>query len=114
MDLIKSTMEFLSPFILALSGKYGAVAMVLAYAAALAAVVSVLIEILEGIVLFTASKKDDEAAARIKAGWAKVLPFIELLPHVNLPIAPWVSKALTLAQKALAVLKNFIPGSKAA
>ena len=68
-------------------------------------VVSLLIEILEFAVALTPSKKDDEVVIKVRARWEKILPWLELLPHVNIPLSATALKALSLIKKIAAFLK---------
>lgn len=68
-------------------------------------IISPLIELLEGISKLTASTKDDELAAKVKSIRDKVLPILEALPHVNIPVATWMSKAVEWIKKIVEVLK---------
>jgi hypothetical protein len=100
--MLDNLIGFLAPVLAALSQKYGAVGVAIAYLIALIPLVSIAIELLEAAVLLTASTKDDEAAARIKAAWrGKVLPVLEMLPHINVPIAPAVARLLGLAVRGI-------------
>jgi phage-related protein len=101
---------FITTVLAFLSEKYGIVGVILAYALAIAPIVSALIEILEAVVLVTESKKDDEVAAKIRAVWSKVLPYLELLPHVNLPVAPVIAKVLGYVLKGVSAIKGALAG----
>jgi len=69
-------------------------------------IVSPLIELIEAITKLTASTADDAVAAKIKSIRDKVLPVLEVLPHVNIPVAAWVSKAAEWIKKLVEVLKK--------
>lgn len=100
----------LSPILSFFSEKYGIVGQILAYGLFIAPIVSVIIEMIEFVVSFTASKSDDEFAAKLKAGWAKVMPILELLPHANIPLSPIMIKVVMYVMKSTSALKGAIQG----
>ena len=69
-------------------------------------IVSLLIEIFEFVVALTPSKKDDEFAIKIKSKWEKILPWLELFPHVNIPLSATALRVLILIKKIAAFLKK--------
>jgi hypothetical protein len=71
-------------------------------------IMSVLIEVLEAAVKLTESKADDEFAAKVKAVWSKVSPILEVLPHINLPLAPAIVKMVELVLSVLGFLKKLM------
>lgn len=72
--------------------------------------ISILIEVAEFIVALTPSKEDDVAVSKVRAVWAKVLPWMEALPHVNLPLSPVALKVMKYAQKGISAVKAAIQG----
>jgi hypothetical protein len=110
-NMLDQILGFVMPIIAYMGEKYGVVGTVIAYATLVVApIVSVLIELFELVASVTASKSDDATAAKIKAFWAKVLPVMEMLPHVNLPIAAAALKAVDMVKKVAEVLKSIITG----
>lgn len=109
--MLDQILGFIMPIIAYMGEKYGIVGTVIAYATLVVApIVSVLIEVLEAVVLITASKSDDAFAAKVKAMWAKVLPVMEMLPHVNVPVAAAAVKVVAMVVKVAGVVKNIIAG----
>lgn len=111
MEIVMTVLGYLAPFIGSIADKVGVVGMIIAYLLLFVVpVVSILIEVAEGIAAFTETKSDDEAVAKIKSGWAKVVPILELLPHVNLPLAPAVTKILFYAKKFAKAVAGALKG----
>lgn len=110
MELISSLLPFLKPLLDLAVEKYGAIAVVIAYLLfVVAPIVTVLIEAAEALVILSASNKDDQAVARVKAVWTgKVLPILELLPHVNLPVAPFAAQLVIYIRKGANAAKAAI------
>lgn len=108
--MIATILSLLNPLIALLANQFGLFGLILAYLLAISPIVSILIELLELIVKLTQTNKDDEAVAKIQAVWDKVLPYIELLPHVNLPLAPIVMVILKYVVKGASALKGAILG----
>lgn len=98
---------FIAQIIQFLAQKYGFVGLIIGYLTLVVApVLSVAIEVFEAFVLVTASTKDDETAAKVRLFWnSKVLPVLEILPHVNIPIAPGIAKIMVLLLKAFKAIK---------
>lgn len=105
-------MDMLNTLIVLFSDKYGTVGMVLAHLLFVGPVVSILIECLEAVVTLTESTEDDEFAHKVKTAWGKVLPVLEALPHVNLPIAPVIVKIVTMMVKIAKGVIGFIKAFK--
>lgn len=74
--------------------------------------VSLLIELLEILTALTATTKDDEKIAKAKALRNKIMPFLELLPHANIPVAAGLGKILALLGKVIPSLKAAIEAWK--
>lgn len=87
--------------------KFPIIGVIGAYGVVLVTGIGVLIEIVEVVAKLTPSQKDDEAIEKAKALKKKVIGVLELLPHVNIPIAPVVLKVIE-------VLKKIAKGAKAA
>lgn len=106
--------EFIKNLILMLTEKYSVLGMVLGYLVLVGIpVMSTLIEVLEAAVKLTAGTKDDEFALKVRALWAKILPWLEALPHVNIPIADAIVKAVGIFMKAaraiMAAIASLLP-----
>jgi len=71
------------------------------------ALISALIELVEILAALTATTKDDELIKKAKALKAKIIPFLEVLPHANIPVAAGLGKIM-------AFLGKLIPSVKAA
>lgn len=70
-------------------------------------IVSPLIELLEAAAKLTEkTTKDDEVVAKIKSIRDKVLPVLEALPHVNIPVVAIVAKIAEWIKKVTAVIKK--------
>lgn len=100
--MLESLVKWLLPIIL---NKLPWIPEVVGYVIVSMVIVSPLIELVEAIAKLTASKADDELAAKIKSIRDKVLPILEALPHVNIPVATWMSKAVEWIKKIVEVLK---------
>ena len=74
--------------------------------------VSILIEVAEFIVGLTPSKQDDEIVNKVQAVWQKVMPWLEALPHVNLPLSATANLILKYVVKGLDAAKGAIQGWK--
>lgn len=74
--------------------------------------VGLIIECVELIAAMTASKKDDEAVAKIKAIKDKVIAVLEVIPHANIPVAAGILKMLEWIRKGAAVLKAVLSALK--
>jgi len=102
-------MDWLTTIIGMLGQKYATVGTILGYIVLVGIpIMTVLIDVMDTIVKATASSKDDELAAKIDAIWAKVLPFLEVLPHMNLPISAGVMKVVNLVLKIINSVKAAI------
>lgn len=75
--------------------------------------VSPLIEVVELIASMTASTKDDEIAASIHAWKGKIVGILEVLPHVNLPVAAWITVCLSFLKRAVPAAKSAIAAWRA-
>ena len=71
-------------------------------------VVSPLIELVELVAKLTPSPKDDEAVSKVKVVAQKIIPVLEALPHVNLPVAKWLVVGAKLIRKGAAALKAWL------
>lgn len=71
--------------------------------------VSILIELAELITMLTTTKKDNEAVSKVKSVWQKIIPYLEVLPHVNIPLAPMVVKVFGYVNRGV---KAVITGIK--
>lgn len=100
--MIEKLVEWLLPIIV---GKLPWIPEVVGYVIVSMVIVSPLIELLEAVSKLTASTKDDELAAKVKSIRDKVLPILEALPHVNIPVATWMAKAVEWIKKIVEVLK---------
>lgn len=99
-------MDWLTTIITMLSQKYAVVGTVLGYIVLVGIpLMTVLIDVMDAVVKATVSSSDDAFAAKVDAIWAKVLPFLEVLPHMNLPISAAVMKVITLVMKVLNSIK---------
>jgi hypothetical protein len=100
--MIESIFAFIGPILAYLSQQYGPVAYAIGVLVFISPVVSLVIELLEAAVMLTASTEDDVFAAKVKAFHAtKIQPMLELLPHVNVPIAPAIVMAVKFASKGI-------------
>jgi hypothetical protein len=98
-------MEYLKPIFEFIVMKFPVAGVVVANAFAISVAVSVLIEIVELIALWTPTKKDDEALAKAKPIKDKVIAVLELFPHVNIPAAAIIVKIAEVLKKVLKIGK---------
>ena len=103
MDMLKFVADFLVAKFPIL-GTIGANALAIAFA------VNVLIEAVEVVVALTPSKKDDDMAAKVKGMLAKAIPYIEYLPHTNVPIAPVVLAVTKMVGKIAKAIIGAVKG----
>lgn len=68
-------------------------------------IVSLLIEVAEFVVEMTPSKRDDAFVQKARLKWEKILPWMEILPHVNVPLSAAAIKVLKLIKRLAAWLK---------
>lgn len=78
------------------------------------ALVSALIELVEILAALTATSKDDELIKKAKALKAKIIPFLEVLPHANIPVAAGLGKIMALLGKLIPSVKAAIEAWKKA
>lgn len=105
-------LSFIGPLLAYAAEHYGIVGTIVAYLLLMIPVVTLLIEVAQAVVTITISSKDDVLVAKVKAAWDKILPVLEVLPHVNLPIAPGIVKIVQLAMKVLNGALAFLQGFK--
>jgi hypothetical protein len=98
-------LAFLKPVVDLLASKFDLIKDIGAYGMAFAIAWGLLIEIFEIVVAFTATKADDEFAAKMAAIRAKILPFLEILPHTNIPVAAFLTKLIAILSKTLKIGK---------
>ncbi|OPZ24608.1 MAG: hypothetical protein BWZ03_00083 [bacterium ADurb.BinA186] len=99
-------MEYLTILAQMLIDKLPVIGIITANGVVLVTGVGVLIEIVEVIAKLTPSQKDDEIVSKAKKIRDKVVPILELIPHVNLPVAPVILKAISLLGKFLKFIKG--------
>lgn len=108
--MVDSGLSFLATMVGLLADKFGPIGTVIAYVLFFVPIVSVLIELLEFCVQMTESKADDAFAAKVRAAWDKAVPFLEILPHSNLPISPILMKVAGFLTKGVAAVKGGVQG----
>lgn len=101
-------LEILKPFAAILVAKLPLFGVIAANGIAAMIAVGLLCEVVEVIAAATATKKDDEAVAKIKAIKDKVLVVLEVLPHVNVPVVGAFKVISKFLGKALAVVKAIV------
>lgn len=105
-------MEYLSMIASFLVAKFPLLAQYGAQAIAVCMLVGLLIEGVEVVAALTASKKDDEAVAKIKSVKDKVIGVLEVIPHANIPVAPVILKLMAAVGKGVKVLKAAVGAFK--
>jgi hypothetical protein len=108
MDIISSILQ---PLLAMLGAKFGILGIIGAYGIAFVPVMTILIELLQFIVSLTASKTDDELAAKIVTVWQTyVLPVLEVFPHANIPLSATMLKVMDYMMRAVSAIKGAISG----
>lgn len=93
--------------------KFGAVGVVIAYLMACVPMMSAILVAAEALVKLTDKPEDDEAVSKVRAMYDKVLPYLEILPHMNLPVVDAaVAKIIGLIIKVCAGIVGAIKGFK--
>jgi hypothetical protein len=100
-------MESVNSIVGFLIGKYPVFANIGAYSIVLMGGVMALIEACEGVVLLTESKKDDEILGKVKMVAKKMIPVLEMLPHVNLPLAQGALVAVKVMKAIGGAIKGY-------
>lgn len=109
--MLDAILSFLGPVLGFLANQYGTVGMVIGYVVLVGLpLVSVLIEVADALVKLTVSPADDAVMGTVEAVWAKVMPWLELLPHVNLPLSPVIQAVLKYAGKGVGAVVGAIKG----
>jgi mannose/fructose/N-acetylgalactosamine-specific phosphotransferase system component IIC len=109
--MLDSVLGFLSPIFAFLVAKYGIIGSIIAYGIAIAPIVTVLIQLLEFIFSFLANQQDEAVAQQIDAVWQKILPWLELLPHANLPILPFLKYIINGANALKGAVQGWLSSS---
>lgn len=100
--MLDQIIGFIAPILGFLSQKYGVIGTVGGYLLfVIAPIVSLLIELLEMAVTLTVSEKDDAFARKVRAVWSKILPILEVFPHVNVPVGAGLAKILKYVGKGI-------------
>lgn len=107
-----SILEFLKPLAAFIVAKVPVLGVIAANGVAAMIAVGLFAEIVEVVALLTASKKDDEIAAKIKKVKDKVLVVLEMLPHVNVPVVGFILGASKFLGKALEIIKAIVSAIK--
>lgn len=104
-------LSWLAPIVSMAAAKYGIIGQICAYLVLVGIpVMSVLIEVLDAAVKLIGNASEQAFAGKVDAVWAKVMPVLEVLPHVNLPLSPVIVKVLSMAGKVAAAAIGAIKG----
>jgi hypothetical protein len=74
--------------------------------------ISPLIELVELVASLTAWKGDDALAAKAKLWKDKIIAVLEIFPHVNIPVAGWLSWLIEKSKKAIPAIKAAVDAWK--
>jgi hypothetical protein len=105
-------LDFLKPFAAFLAQKVPVLSAIAANGLAGLIAVGLLIEVVEVIASLTATSKDDALVAKAKALRDKIVPILEIFPHMNIPVAAGLGKFANVLKKVLGGLKGLIKGVK--
>lgn len=103
MDYVMIAMNFLV-------AKFPVLSVIGANTLAIMLTANLLIEGLEAVAKLTPTAKDDDFLAKAKEYAAKAIPFVELIPHVNIPLTAGVIKATEIIKKIAGGLKGAAAG----
>jgi len=104
--MLATILTFIQPIFTFLSAQYGIVGTIFAYCLTAAPVVTLIIQLLEFIFSFLSNQADEQTALKIDAVWQQILTFLEVLPHANLPVLPFLKYIMS----GVAAIKGAIVG----
>lgn len=107
-----SILMILQPILNYLSVQYGQVGLVFGYIVLVVApIMTVAIDVADVIIKQVASKKVQEEADAINDFWdRKILPWLEVIPHANIPVGSWTVSLVKYLKKGAAAVVAGIKG----
>jgi hypothetical protein len=111
--MFESIFAFLNPILGFLVEKYGVVGEVLGYVVLIGLpIITILVEIADFIVIMTPSPKDDEFMAKVHAFLNRVMPVLQMLPHMQIGIPAKIAMVFGYIKRGFAALKGAVAGWK--
>jgi hypothetical protein len=108
---MSAIMAILTPIITAMEAKWGVVGTILGYTVVVGLpVMSSLMALMETVMGVVNSTASAATAAKIEAIYNAVLPYLEVLPHANIPLSPVVSSIISVSGKVVSAIQGAISG----
>jgi hypothetical protein len=100
--------EILFEIINTLNDEYGAFGNFLNYLIFFSPVISLLLAFFKWLTKFTETQKDDLILQKIYDYWETIIvPVLNLLPRVNLPVAAWVKLLVNISKRVHNVIQKY-------